>query len=521
MNRASFVLGTSLAILSVAGCGASNGLGGQGAPHAPPSAAAAPTAGWRELRTERFDLVTNLDVKDATRALEQLTSTYDLVRDIAFTDAPEMATPMFVVVFRTRAEYEAYGMRGSDAMVNRALPFEPEHGPAIVFHGDLDATKRATVAHEISHVLTHLKYRSVPTWLNEGLAEYVSTLEAVGDSAYLGRTPNFTRGWTSLYVPPFEAIRTFKAGEFYAKEEGGELRRDESMALSSHYIGAWCGVHMMMNGSPELRKRFDAYLAQLTTRESEHAWEQNFGDISIDELQKEFATHLARSFGVVWKTPYAAQKRVLSPITRDVPPSEVLLVEGELLSTHQNPAADYFREAARLAPTLAAPHITLGLSATTTAAKVAELEIAQKLEPTNASAIILLAQALATARRELPDEARAPMSDREKALWDVAVREANKPWELNALAWRKLNEGSLGAAFALAKKAIASDPLCFECRDTLAVIHSERGQVDLAYETELQALQLLPEGFSGEQLESRLQSFDKKRKAATKAKAAE
>jgi hypothetical protein len=505
MNFSHLILGAALAMTTISSCGGAIAKG--------PPMPVAPTTTWRELTTTRFDLLTNLDEGDARHALQQLTQTYDLVRDIMFPDAAEAPRPLMVVIFRSETEYRGFAPRGADAFVQRQLAFDPDPTPIFVFSGELDAPKRTLVAHEISHVLTHLRYRSVPVWINEGLAEYVSTIEAIGESAYLGRTPPNMQAWTNRVFPTFEQLRALTTSEFYAKVNGGELSRGEGETLSSHYVAAWCGVHMLMNGSPELRKRFDSYLQHVATGDGEHAWQLAFSDVPTATLQSEFESHLARQFGFVWRTSYEPKKTEIVATTHILSPADVLLLEGRLLSYGKKRAPGFFEEAARLAPMSASPHVALALSASTPEEKLRELELAHTIEPTNAAATILLAEHLATVRRAAASGVAT--EPRERELWDAAVREAKRPWELNVVAWQKINDRSIAAAFVLAKKAVVADPLCFECWDTLAVVYAEKSQFTLAYDAEMRAIQVLPEGVKANVLEERLRKFDEKRKNAS------
>jgi hypothetical protein len=127
----------------------------------------------------------------------------------------------------------------------RAL-FIKARGPGMVFAYRGDEFGQ-DVRHECTHALLHTWLKSVPLWLDEGLAEYFE----VPHDQRAGHHPHLAAVRTMVRLgelPRLEALEDL--------DEIDEMGRDE-------YREAWAWVHFLVYGPPEANAELLRYLVDL------------------------------------------------------------------------------------------------------------------------------------------------------------------------------------------------------------------------------------------------------------------
>src|SRR5262245_59961831 len=139
---------------------------------------------WRELRSKHCTLVTDAESEKAVELVTALEATHAALQAIAFPYVVKLEGTTNVVHFQ-----------GADDL--GALGYEEAGGiaPALWNGFDLDRVLilrdiekeagRELAQHELVHRFVHFYYPNAPTWLDEGLAEYYSTLRFVPGEAVL------------------------------------------------------------------------------------------------------------------------------------------------------------------------------------------------------------------------------------------------------------------------------------------------------------------------------------------------
>src|SRR5262245_18064786 len=114
------------------------------------------------------------------------------------------------------------------------------------------------VFHEYTHLLIRNAVRSVPVWLNEGLAEYYSTFNvtATGTTAEAGRP----------IVPHVRLLREryMPIAELIAVDAGSELY-NEAARRSSFYAESWALTHYLMVEVPDGPAQINRYVAEIAS----------------------------------------------------------------------------------------------------------------------------------------------------------------------------------------------------------------------------------------------------------------
>jgi hypothetical protein len=146
-------------------------------------------AEWRFLHTEHFQLIGDV----SARELRDVALRFEQFRDIAtrLNLAPasrQAAAPLTILVFRNGKSFEPFMPRESGRVVDSAGMFV--EGPDTVYIAvrlDRGEASFRSVFHEYSHLLMRGVFPDAPLWLNEGMAEFYSTLRITGErSALIG-----------------------------------------------------------------------------------------------------------------------------------------------------------------------------------------------------------------------------------------------------------------------------------------------------------------------------------------------
>jgi tetratricopeptide (TPR) repeat protein len=204
------------------------------------------------------------------------------------------------------------------------------------------------IFHEYAHYLIHRNTRAfVPTWVDEGLAEFYSTFE-----------PDY-KGQSLLGRPPGGRVRSLHDRTFMPLMEVVAPREMERMwrtgdRIEMFYAEAWALVHYLVVGRTGPAAAFGTYLGALAKSPSpDAAFKEAFG-VDIDGMDRELRAYLHRITFPALMLPRVADA---SPNLAAVPMSEadVRQLEGSLLA-HVG-ATDEAEKALQAALTMNPDHI--------------------------------------------------------------------------------------------------------------------------------------------------------------------
>ncbi len=221
---------------------------------------------WNLVRTRHFELYSQAGDAAARSALtwfEQLRTFFQQQTGLNLNNRP----PVRVIAFRSASEYRPYRLRST----SDAYYVGTETRDYIVMP-KLDASEFATAAHEYAHLILHASGLKLPLWLNEGLAEFLSTLRFDHRGWTLGGDLP-TRSQVLRRDPwiPLSQLLTLPA-------ESPLRENREKTAL--FYAQSWNLVEMLAL-SPQYAPRLQALIAALTS-----------GTPSLEALPKVYAKSL-------------------------------------------------------------------------------------------------------------------------------------------------------------------------------------------------------------------------------------
>ena len=466
---------------------------------------------WAEVTTKHFVVQTDVEAKVARATAEELERGYAELAAAAFPRGLGETERLGVIVLRDQREMTEYFPEMAGFSADR-LGGDVEHTPTLVFGGSAyPPDVRAVFLHELTHRFVAYTYGPTPTWLNEGLAEYYSTLRVANGKLVLGET---IRG---AYVSPGVApsVRELFAADqatFYAKGVAVPYRRNEIQAL--YYDTAFALVHYLHNGPEEAndeRTRFHELRRGLASgRGFDEVWPKTLGQIPLERLEAGF-TRYARAWS--WdRLVYDAPSITQAPVerVRELAPEEIDLVWARLLSSRKETRARAkgALEAARShAPR--SPEVAFRAGAFLLQHAPAEagdmFDDALTERPDDPRYLLgrALSFLLEWGDRSMPRDA----SVRNEEVLARLTRFARTADELRFVAERLADSGDHERALRTANRAIAVDPGYFGGRAALAYVHFAAGRLDDAISEQQRALALVPHGIQTSGLVAQLTKY--------------
>src|SRR6266404_6321870 len=144
------------------------------------SAYALPSPAWRLTKSPHFEVYSQADDAAARSTLlwfEQLRAFF--VQQTG--QQLDRQSPVRVIAFRSATEYQAYQLRSaSDGY------FAIAGSRVYIVMVTMGGSEFRVAAHEYAHAILHARGLQLPPWLNEGLAEFFSTIHVGEHGVTLG-----------------------------------------------------------------------------------------------------------------------------------------------------------------------------------------------------------------------------------------------------------------------------------------------------------------------------------------------
>jgi tetratricopeptide (TPR) repeat protein len=437
-------------------------------------------SGWYEIKTPHFVLYTDLDGRAAGDAAVELERTRDALISAAWPafHFPEMA-PTRVFVLANGVEFERIFGRYVGGM------FMSSKRPAFFLYGTPDRWRQrwfmqqrasfSVLRHEMAHQLAAVVYSGTPRWFDEGLAQFLETVEVSedGTSVMVGRTN--VRALSSYYAARDVTIRrtlewTEAASEISSRE------------LTGLYGTSWVFFHWLYNQRPQQFSRYQLALAEHV--DPKLAWDSTFRSLDLDALEPILYEYLKHGIAAVDTFP--------------------LITTEPRLEVRAMTAADAHAARAQIALSVATAHE----DGTNPLQEEGIHEIASSLEldPTNVEALLLadhippgdrlrLVRAAAVAHpsdgaiQGLLGDLLADRAEREAAYRHALTYSPDDPNLLNALAWLLLSGRRASEALPLALHALKRAPHDLNVLDTYAEALSQMGRCESAIAYERRAVE--------------------------------
>jgi tetratricopeptide (TPR) repeat protein len=329
---------------------------------ASPGVAASKRESWIEVRSPHFVAYSDAGEAAARRTLEG----FEGIRSVFGAVLPginvDLHKPVVVIVAENEATMRRFvpdQFAGKDPKRSSGMYMRGrERDLAIV---RLDAGHQedqpfAVVFHEYTHAIVHNNFAGLPTWLDEGIAEFYGSTEIRSKRVYLGRIPfhhleNLRRGRMPLtallqvnHDSP-EYMEGSKANQFYAQ--------------------SWAMVHyLFMDEEARKGDAFTAYLRALSRQPDPlAAAQEGFGDLA--KFEGRIAQYVSRPsltfFDMALQVTLSDKDFRVRPVSE----AEALVIRAEILAqSRKEEEAGLLLDQARVLDARS-PHVqaALGLTA--------------------------------------------------------------------------------------------------------------------------------------------------------------
>ncbi len=247
----------------------------------------AATAEWRRLETPNFIVVGDASARDLGRIAAQFESFRETLSRILSARATATAVPTVVIVFPNARAFEPF------QAVYQGKPVES----AGTFHGDRDFNSitilndgrpggMRVIFHEYAHLVIANISMNLPSWLNEGLAEYYSTFELAreGREASIG-------GPIESHLRVLARFRGLALDQLLRVDQSSSLY-NEGDRRSVFYAQSWALTHMLLLGEPARTNELAEFVGLLNAGVPDvAAFQRAFDDVPV---QAELEAYLRR-----------------------------------------------------------------------------------------------------------------------------------------------------------------------------------------------------------------------------------
>jgi len=187
---------------------------------------------WTSLKTPHFEIYSTKDQPAALEDLQELQTINSFFEALQPFGKISDTKPIQVISFRSKNEYTPYAFRSESG----GYYFHTEKNDYILI-GDTGPRERAMVQHEFTHLVVTQAGLTLPIWLNEGLADFYSTVEVNGTQATVGRPPN-------LYMETVRNARFLPWDTLFAVDAGSSMY-SVGENLAHFYSQSWALIHML------------------------------------------------------------------------------------------------------------------------------------------------------------------------------------------------------------------------------------------------------------------------------------
>lgn len=292
---------------------------------------------WISLTTPHFEMYTTNGASSGTRALQ----VFERVRAFFLEASPSKQAPdmpVRIIAFRSEKEFAPYRPNGGVAAY-----YQRSRKRDYIVMQDLNTDNYRTAVHEYTHLIVEHSGVKLPVWLNEGLADVYSSLEAKGEQTMVGR-PLAGRlqvlaqeKWLDLPL-----LTSVGQDSPYYNDRG---------KMPIFYAESWALTHMLVLGSG-YHDGFSRFVASVSAGNSAEASFASVYGKTLTQVRKDLDGYFQKTTVQVSLFNVKLEKINLHPAVADLAPLHTALALTDLLASQPGKA----REAANRLNQLAAEY---------------------------------------------------------------------------------------------------------------------------------------------------------------------
>jgi tetratricopeptide (TPR) repeat protein len=305
---------------------------------------------WVEVKSPHFVAYTDAGEKEARKALEGfegIRSVFSAVFPGIRVDPPK---PMIIIVAENEASMKRFSpmqFEGKDPARPAGLFFKGTDRNCAILRLDIDHQVDQpyfVLFHEYTHSIIHQNFPTMPTWMDEGIADFYGATEIHSKQVYLGRVPvgRLLQLRSSVRLPIETLLTVNHDSPQY--QEGGKV--------GVFYAQSWAFIHyLFMDKEAQKAGLFRTYLKALAHQmDPLAAAREGFGD--LEKLQGDLTLYSRRPVFAFWNLPLTVKLADKDFQVRAVDGPEALVIRAEFLqhAGRMAEAGDLLRQALATAP---------------------------------------------------------------------------------------------------------------------------------------------------------------------------
>ena len=320
-----------------------------------PARAARAEDHWLEVRSPHFHVITNGSAADGRRVIDEFEDIRYVIHYRFPTLRLDADAPLLVVAVKnqeTALRLEpGLAKNGGDRIAGNFIQGWARNC-AMVRLDEWSKGARETVYHEYTHSIFHLNSHWLPTWLDEGMAEFFAYTRFVDHRIYIGAPTERSRALADGRLLPVADMLTDRPKDYDHDERKTQL----------FYAEAWAMVHYMTFGvGMDQGSKLAGFFDDLQRgKEQQRAFVERFGPVpAFQESLRSYVGRFALTAGIV---PPAPPVDVATITERPLPPAETDYELGTFhISENDRPGGRaLIEQALALDPKLGGPHEEMG-----------------------------------------------------------------------------------------------------------------------------------------------------------------
>lgn len=290
------------------------------------AAQAGAAAAWTYAASEHFEVYTTGGDRRARAILVYFERVHAFFADFLKL-APRTHHPTRLVVFSNTREYEPYRLNEFATAY-----YAPGPDRDYIVMQSFDTDSYPVVVHEYAHLIAEHANAAYPPWLNEGIAEFFSTLTPDGAEMRLGQVPlnrlhELRTGGGMIDLDRLLAV-THASPEYSKRDHAGMF-----------YAQSWALTHMIIAGA-DYRQKSSAFLASVGEgTPAATAFSAVYGKTTADVF-RDLRQYLNSGRFAYFKLPYRDPKIPAIFPTRPATAFEAALVGANMLGERPDRASD-------------------------------------------------------------------------------------------------------------------------------------------------------------------------------------
>lgn len=310
---------------------------------------------WTSLRSKNFFLIGNASEREIRQVAERLEQFREVARHLFIKANFNSPLPTTVVVFKNDSSYRPFKPNA-----NTAGYFQS--GPDINYitlktESSDDLNPFSVIFHEYTHLLVNNTMGNMPTWFNEGLAEYYSSFSMSDDQKVVLGKPIAHHVYL-LRANRMLPLRTL----FKVNQESPYYNERDKQSI--FYAESWALMHYLILGNQGQRREQLFKFTKLTEANLplEEAFSQAF-QTTFENMEKSLREYIRNDSYTVaagqFQHKLDLDKEMQAAKLSD---AEVQAYLGDLLLHSYRPEAEsYLQRALTLEPKLAIANAALGM----------------------------------------------------------------------------------------------------------------------------------------------------------------